>query len=107
MKRVLVNAKLRNPSIEILNSPLYTIQQIGNVVGGIVGEKMGEKTADKFGIGEAAGKMSNDLAKVVGKRNVDKMGEITQTALGYGNEEECVCCPCLPASQTLLFIMFG
>ena len=85
---------------------IYT-NQIGNVVGGIVGEKMGEKTADKFGIGEAAGKMSNDLAKVVGKRNVDKMGEITQTALGYGNEEECVCCPCLPASQTLLFIMFG
>ena len=74
--------------------------------------------------------MSDDLAQVVGQRNVDKMGEITMTALGYSNgticffytnnfasclnlnvqpilisEEECVCCPCLPASQTLLIIM--
>lgn len=80
---------------------------IGNVVGGIVGEKLGEKGATKFGIDEAAGKMSNDLAKVVGQRNVDKMGEIAQTALGYSAEEECVCCSCMPASQILFFIMSG
>ena len=79
----------------------------GNVVGGIVGEKLGEKGATKFGIDEAAGKMSNDLAKVVGQRNVDKMGEIAQTALGYSAEEECVCCSCMPASQILFFIMSG
>ena len=29
--------------------------------------------------------MSDDLAQVVGQRNVDKMGEITMTALGYSN----------------------
>ena len=77
------------------------------MVGGIVGEKLGEKGATKFGIDEAAGKMSNDLAKVVGQRNVDKMGEIAQTALGYSAEEECVCCLCMPASQILFFIMSG
>jgi len=78
---------------------------IGGIVGNIVGEKMGEKAAGKTGISRAAGQMSDDLAQVVGQRNVDKMGEITMTALGYSNEEECVCCPCLPASQTLLIIM--
>ncbi len=66
---------------------------------------MGEKSATKFGINEAAENLSDDLAKVVGRRNVDKMGEITLTALGYSQEEECICCPCLPASQTLLIVM--
>lgn len=78
---------------------------IGGIVGNLVGEKMGEKAAKDTGIDNAAGRMSDDLAKVVGQRNVDKMGEITMTALGYSNEEECVCCPCLPASQSLLIIM--
>lgn len=78
---------------------------VGGIVGNIVGEKLGEKSAVKLGINDAAQGISNDLAKVVGQRNVDKMGQITLTALGYSNEEECVCCPCLPASQTLLIIM--
>ena len=85
----------------------FSLPNPGNVVGGILGEKLGEKGATKFGIDEAAGKMSNDLAKVVGQRNVDKMGEIAQTALGYSAEEECVCCSCMPASQILFFIMSG
>ena len=78
---------------------------IGGIIGTVVGEKVGEKAAGKFGINDTAGKVSDDLAKVVGKRNVDKMGEITLTALGYSAEEECVCCPCMPASQILFFIM--
>ena len=64
-----------------------------------------ESAADKYGISDNAAKVSDNLAKVVGQRNVDKLGEITQTALGYSQEEECVCCPCLPASQTLIIIM--
>ena len=66
---------------------------------------MGQKIAKDTGIDTAAGKVSyfdyiffyflceidnlfffiqvsDDLAKVVGQRNVDKMGEITMTALG-------------------------
>jgi len=78
---------------------------VGGIVGGIVGERLGEKGSTRFGITETAGQVSNDLAKVVGQKNVDKMGEITLTALGYSEEEECVCCPCLPASQSLLIIM--
>ena len=78
---------------------------IGGIIGTVVGEKVGEKAAGKYGLAETAGNVSDDLAKVVGKRNVDKMGEITLTALGYSSEEECVCCPCMPASQILFFIM--
>ena len=78
---------------------------IGGIVGNLVGEKLGEKAATKTGIEGAVGRASDDLAKVVGQKNVDKMGEITLTALGYSSEEECVCCPCLPASQTLLIVM--
>jgi hypothetical protein len=78
---------------------------IGGVIGNIVGERFGEKAARKVGLDGAAGRISDDLASVVGQKNVDKMGEITLTALGYSNEEECVCCPCIPASQSLLIIM--
>ena len=59
---------------------------VGGIVGGIVGEKVGEKSSSKFGINQKAGQISNDLAKVVGQRNVDKMGEITLTALGYSGK---------------------
>ena len=79
---------------------------IGGMVGNVVGEKMGEKYANKLGLDEAAGRVRDDLAKVAGKSNVDKLGEITLTALGYSTEEECVCLPCCPASQILLIIMF-
>ena len=78
---------------------------IGGIIGTVVGEKVGEKAAGRFGLAETAGNVSDDLAKVVGKRNVDKMGEITLTALGYSSEEECVCFPCMPASQILFLIM--
>lgn len=78
---------------------------IGGIIGGVVGEKVGEKSAGRFGVDETAKKVSDDLAKVVGQRNVDKLGEITLTALGYSSEEECVCCPCMPASQILFIIM--
>jgi hypothetical protein len=78
---------------------------IGGVIGNIVGERFGEKAARKVGLDGAAGRISDDLASVVGQKNVDKMGEITLTVLGYSNEEECVCCPCIPASQSLLIIM--
>ncbi len=47
------------------------------------------------------------MSRVIGRRNVDKIGEITLTALGYSKSEECVCCPCMPASQILLFVMIG
>ena len=39
-----------------------------------------------------------------GRRNVNKLGDMTMTAFGYSDQEVCVCCPCLPASQVLLFI---
>lgn len=78
---------------------------IGGIIGNVVGERVGEKAAVKTGINDAAGRISDDLAQVVGQRNVDKMGEITLTALGYSGEEECVCCTCLPASQVLLIVM--
>jgi hypothetical protein len=51
--------------------------------------------------------LGDDMSRVIGRRNVDKIGEITLTALGYSKSEECVCCPCMPASQILLFIMIG
>ena len=41
---------------------------------------------------------------MIGKRNVDKIGDIALTATGFSEEEVCVCCPCLPASQLLLVI---
>lgn len=80
---------------------------IGNVIGNLVGERVGEKTTKEMGLDRAAGQLGDDMSKVIGRRNVDKIGEITLTALGYSKSEECVCCPCLPASQVLLIVMIG
>ena len=49
--------------------------------------------------------LSDDIAAMVGKDRADKMGEIAMTALGYSESEKCICCPCMPASQILFFIM--
>ena len=52
---------------------------IGGIVGGLVGDRMGEHGAEALGINEAASNVGDRLAKVVGKRNADKIGEITLT----------------------------
>lgn len=77
---------------------------IGNVIGNIVGEKVGEKVIVDTGLGDLATKTGDELAKVIGRDGVEKVGEITLTALGYSESEECVCCPCLPASQGLVYL---
>jgi len=77
---------------------------IGNIVGNLVGEKVGESVIESTGIDKKVGKAGDALSDVIGKRNVDKIGDIALTATGYSEEEVCVCCPCLPASQLLLVI---
>ena len=77
---------------------------IGSIVGNLVGEKVGEEAINKTGIGEKATEAGDKLAGVIGKRNVDKLGDVALQSFGYGEREECVCCPCLTASQVLLFI---
>ena len=44
----------------------------------------------------------DQLAGVIGKRNVDKLGDIVMTSFGYSESETCLCCPCLPASQVMI-----
>ena len=70
----------------------------------MVGEMVGEKAMDKTGISEMVTKAGDKLAPVIGRRNVNKLGDMTMTAFGYSDSEVCVCCPCLPASQVLLVI---
>jgi len=77
---------------------------IGNIIGNLVGEKVGEKAIRETGMDEAMGKAGDKLSGVIGRERVEKIPEITLTALGYSENEECVCCPCLTASQVLLFI---
>ena len=77
---------------------------IGSIVGNLVGEKVGEKAIHKTGIDEKVSETGDKLAGIIGKRNVDKLGDVALQSLGYGEREECLCCPCLPASQVLLFI---
>lgn len=77
---------------------------IGGIIGNLVGEKVGESVINRTGINKFASRTGDKLSSVVGRDNVNKMGEITLTALGYSDTEECVCCPCLPASQVLLVL---
>ena len=49
----------------------------------------------------------DNLGNVIGERNVDKAGEIALTAFGYGDDQFCVCFPCMPSSQILFFIMLA
>jgi len=77
---------------------------IGSVVGNLLGEKVGERAINETGIDKKVSEAGDQLAGLIGKRNVDKLGDIAMTSFGYGEREECVCCPCLPASQVLLFI---
>jgi len=77
---------------------------IGGIVGNIVGEKYGEKAIHKTGLDDKVTEAGDKLAGVIGRRNVDKLGDMTMTAFGYSDSEVCICCPCLPASQVLLFI---
>ena len=65
---------------------------------------MGEKAIHETGIDDKVTEAGDKLAGVIGKRNVDKLGDIAMTSLGYSDSETCLCCPCLPASQVLLFI---
>ena len=76
---------------------------IGSVVGNLVGERVGEKAINKTGIDKKVSEAGDQLAGVIGKRNVDKVGDIALTSFGYSESEECLCCPCLTASQILLF----
>ncbi len=78
---------------------------VGPIVGNLVGEKAGERAARETGLDRAAAQVNKDLASVVGRRRADKVGEIALTALGYSESEKCVCCPCLPASQVLFFLI--
>lgn len=77
---------------------------IGGIIGNLVGEKVGEKAILKTGIDEKVTEAGDQLAGVIGKRNVDKLGDIVMTSFGYSDSETCLCCPCLPASQVLLLI---
>ena len=77
---------------------------IGGIIGNLVGERVGEKAIHKTGIDEKVTDAGDRLAGVIGKRNVDKIGDIAMTSLGYSESETCICCPCLPASQVLLFM---
>ena len=80
---------------------------IGGIVGNLVGEKLGEKAVDKTGIGSRVGRARDKLGNVIGNENVDKVGEITLVALGYADDETCLCCPCMAASQLMLFVMIS
>ncbi|QQP56822.1 Uncharacterized protein FKW44_001618, partial [Caligus rogercresseyi] len=80
---------------------------IGGVIGSLVGERAGEKFTKEMGLDDAASRMGKRVGDVIGQRNADKAGEIALSAFGYSEREECVCCPCLPASQTMLWVMIG
>ena len=45
------------------------------------------------------GRARDKLGEQIGTENVDKMGEIALVALGYAEDETCLCCPCMPRSQ--------
>jgi len=77
---------------------------IGGIVGNLVGERVGEKVIKGTGFDKVATQTGDKLSSVIGRDNVEKVGEITLRALGYSDAEECVCCPCLTASQVLLFL---
>lgn len=77
---------------------------IGSIIGNCVGEKVGEKVMVETGLDKKVTEGSEKLAGVIGRRNVDKAGDIAMTAFGYSETETCVCCPCLPASQILLVL---
>ena len=57
----------------------------------------------RTGIDEKVTEAGDQLAGVIGKRNVDKLGDIVMTSFGYSDSETCLCCPCLPASQVIMF----
>ena len=78
---------------------------IGGLVGSFVGEMVGQKTMDQTGVSDMVGKVGDKLVPVIGRRNVNKLGDMTMTAFGYSDSEVCVCCPCLPASQVLLVVV--
>ena len=80
---------------------------IGGIVGNLVGERVGEGVAKEMGLDKVARNFNDDVAGVVGQRRADKMSEIAMTALGYSESERCVCCPCMPKSQILFFVMVG
>ena len=44
--------------------------------------------------------------ELAGER-ADKVGDVALTAMGYSESEKCICCPCMPASQILFFVMVG
>ena len=62
----------------------------------------GPLTDFRTGIDEKVTEAGDKLAGVIGKRNVDKLGDIAMTSFGYSDSETCLCCPCLPASQVNL-----
>lgn len=80
---------------------------IGGIVGGIVGEVVGADAVSKIGLDEKAKKVNDKMERVIGKRNAEKVSEITMTALGYSITETCICCPCLPASQIMYFVVLA
>ena len=55
---------------------------IGSVVGNLVGEKVGEKAINKTGIDKKVSHAGDQLAGVIGKRNVDKLGDIALSSFG-------------------------
>ena len=78
---------------------------IGSIIGNLVGEKIGEKAINETGLNKFATRTGDKLSDVIGRNNVEKMHEITLGVLGFGETEECVCCPCLSASQVLLVLV--
>ena len=70
-----------------------------------MGERLGEKGMENSGLGAKVGRARDKLGDQIGHDNVDKMGEIALVALGYSEDETCICCPCMPKSQLMLFVM--
>jgi len=79
---------------------------IGGIVGNLVGERLGERAVGETGLDKKVGAARDKAGRVIGTENVDKLGEITLVALGYSDDETCLCCPCINRSQIMLIVMF-
>ena len=74
---------------------------IGSVIDTMVGKEDREKVIEGTGLDKFAKKTGDNMAKLIGRDGVEQVGEITLTVLGESETEECLCFPCLPASQVL------
>jgi hypothetical protein len=57
------------------------------MVGGLVGPTVGGRAIRDSGVDKKVAEAGDRLAGVIGQRNVDKLGDMTMTAFGYGDQE--------------------